>query len=474
MRRNVLLITTLFFSLVMLAQNDPTIMTINGVPVLRSEFEYSYNKYNTCGVSDKKTVNEYADLFIDYKLKVAAALDAHCDTLASFKKDLALYRDQEILTSFVSDSDIEKEAMKFYNDKLMKVGVKGLIRPAHIFIHLSQKANDAEKVAAQNRIDSIYDLLKNGADFADLARKYSEDDTSSKGGLLPWISPGQTLKEFEDQAYSLKKGEMSKPFLSTQGYHIILMKDKKALESYDSLKTGIVKQLEMRGIREYIANEKLDSIAKQSHSDLSKEDLIKKISLDMSGNDVQFKNLMTEFHDGLLLYEISNRVVWDKASKDEQGLHKFFKKNKKRYKWDSPRFKGIVYHVTNQFDKKAVVNCIKKVPFSDWNEKLASTFNKSIIRVKAEKGIFKQGDNPFIDKLIFKKAVTTSNLKDYPIDATYGKMLKNSPQSYDDVRDLVIADYQDEMEKQWVKELHKKYVVSVNQKVLETVNTHNK
>ena len=55
------------------AQNDPTIMIINGQPVSRSEFEYSYNKNNSEGVIDKKSVNEYVDLFINYKLKVQAA-----------------------------------------------------------------------------------------------------------------------------------------------------------------------------------------------------------------------------------------------------------------------------------------------------------------------------------------------------------------------------------------------------------------
>ena len=82
--------------------------------------------------------------------------------------------------------------------------------------------------------------------------------------------------------------------------------------------------------------------------------------------------------------------------------------------------------------------------------------------------------NAFIDKLVFKKSAEIRELKDYPIDGTYGKILKSSPKSYDDVRDLVIADYQDEMEKQWIKELKKKYLVFINREVLETVNTHNK
>ena len=78
------------------AQDDPTVMTINGQPVARSEFEYSYNKNNAEGVIDKKTVDEYVDLFINYKLKVAAALDARLDTMASFKTEFAQYRDQQI------------------------------------------------------------------------------------------------------------------------------------------------------------------------------------------------------------------------------------------------------------------------------------------------------------------------------------------------------------------------------------------
>ena len=98
------------------AQDDPTVMTINGQPVARSEFEYSYNKNNAEGVIDKKTVDEYVDLFINYKLKVAAALDARLDTMASFKTEFAQYRDQQIRPTFVGDADIEAEARRVYDN----------------------------------------------------------------------------------------------------------------------------------------------------------------------------------------------------------------------------------------------------------------------------------------------------------------------------------------------------------------------
>ena len=70
------------------------------------------------------------------------------------------------------------------------------------------------------------------------------------------------------------------------------------------------------------------------------------------------KNLIREYHDGLLLYEISNRLVWDKASKDEKGQAAYFAKNKKRFKWNEPRFKGIAYHVKDAADVEAVKKSI--------------------------------------------------------------------------------------------------------------------
>lgn len=101
MRIKTLLVVLLLGSLTAFAQKDPTIMTINGQPVSRSEFEYSYNKNNAEGVIDKKSVDEYVDLFINYKLKVQAALDAHLDTLTSFKKEFLSYRDQQVLPSLL-------------------------------------------------------------------------------------------------------------------------------------------------------------------------------------------------------------------------------------------------------------------------------------------------------------------------------------------------------------------------------------
>lgn len=456
------------------AQDDPTVMTINGQPVARSEFEYSYNKNNAEGVIDKKTVEQYVDLFVNYKLKVAAALEARLDTLTSFKQEFAQYRDQQIRPSFVTDSDVEAEARKVYDNTKLAIGPRGLVRPAHIFLYLGQQATPEQQQQAKERIDSIYGALKAGADFADMARRLSQDRASAaNGGLLPWIGPNQTLKEFEDKAYALKDGEMSEPFLSPAGYHIILMKGHKQLEPYDSLRSNILGFLEQRNVRERIARMRIDTIVAHSHGTLTREEVLARRADSLMALDPDLKNLIREYHDGLLLYEISNRTVWDKAARDSAGLEAFFKKNKKKYAWAEPRYKGMAYHVKDEADVEAVKDCVKDLPFTEWAEALRTTFNSdSVLRIRVEKGIFKRGDNALIDREVFKKDTVVAPTKDYPIDAVYGKLLKKGPEEYTDVIGLVTADYQDMLEKKWVAGLRRKYAVEVNKEVLATVNNH--
>lgn len=313
--------------------SDPVVMTINGQNVTRSEFEYSYNKNNGDEVIEKTTVEQYVPLFVNYKLKVAAALDARLDTLASFKAEFAKYRDQQVRPTMVTSEDVENEARKIYDDRQKMIGDKGLIRPAHILIRLSQKASITAQDSAKARIDSIYACLRSGADFADIATRLSQDPGSAKrGGLLPWICTGQTLKEFEDVAFSLNKGEMSKPFLSPVGYHIVKMTDRKQLEPYDSLRANIINFIEKRNLRDAIAQRKVSEMVKSSDGRLSAAEIMQQRADSLAKVDEAMKYLIQEYHDGLLLFEVSNREVWEKAAADSVGQMKWYKKyRKKRY-----------------------------------------------------------------------------------------------------------------------------------------------
>lgn len=271
---------------------------------------------------------------------------------------------------------------------------------------------------------------------------------------------------------SLKLGEISRPVLSPFGYHIIKMTGHEDFPPYDSVRADIMQFIDMRGLRDQIIDQKIDSLAKQAGNGVTKEQILSKRLADMEEKDADLRNLIKEYHDGLLMIEMSNRTVWDKAAKDEAGLEAYFSKHKKQYKWSEPRFKGIAYHVRKREDVAAVKNCVKNLPFSKWAEALRKTFNAdSVIRIRVEKGIFRKGDNAYVDRDVFKKDTTIAPMKDYPIDATFGKKVK-APEGMDDVRGLVVADYQDELEKNWVEALRKRYKVVVDPKVVATVNKH--
>lgn len=464
----------LFLSSGLWAQDDPVVMQINGKPVLRSEFEYSLNKNNSLGDANRKNIDEYVDMFVNYRLKVEAALDARLDTLSSFQKEFRMYRDQQIrpllMDSTVWESDIREE----YNRYVSFIGEKGLVFPAHIFVRVGQKATAAERDAAKARIDSIYNMLNLGVDFAFMAKDCSEDvATGRKGGDIGWIAPKQTLKEFEDVAYSLKKGEYSKPFLSTIGYHIVLLKDKKPAQSYEELRSDIVTYLERSGRREALINQVVDSIARSNGKVMTADQVMDSEAEKYSASDPNLKYLIKEYHDGLLLYEVCQRNIWDKATADTIGLENFFKKNRKKYVYKEPHFAGAVYQCREKGQLKQVRKLLKNTPEVQWVTAVRSAFNTdSLPQVRIEKKIFKKGDNARVDYLVFKSGKEPKQNKTYPYNDAYGRVLKKKPKYWTDVRSEVVSDYQDYMEREFVKQLRSKYKVVVYDNVLKTVNKH--
>lgn len=452
--------------------DDSVIMRINGKPVTRSEFEYSYNKNNTEGVIDRKSVADYVSLFVAYKLKVEAAKDAGLDTMTSFKREFATYRDQQIRPAIINDSDIEAEARKIYDETQRQIdGNGGMVKVAHILIMTSRNANDSLNAVAKVKADSIYGVLKKGGDFADVAKKYSQDPSSAQeGGELPWIVRGQTLKEFEDKAWSLKDGEMSEPVKTAAGWHILLKKGVRNFFDYASQRDAIMKFIDGQGLREQITDAKLDTLAKQQNTTPEKILEAKKVELEQK--DPSLRYLIQEYHDGLLLYDIANAKVWGKARQDSVGQEEYFKAHRKKYAWKEPRFKGIAYCARHEEDIQKVKDVLKDKPFDEWADVLRNTFNNdSVLRIRAEKGIFSVGMNAIVDKLVFGKDTTATAVKDFPYTDVYGRKI-NAPDGVDDVRQQVITDYQDNLEKQWVKALRKRYKVQVDNKVVATVNKH--
>lgn len=182
-----------------------------------------------------------------------------------------------------------------------------------------------------------------------------------------------------------------------------------------------------------------------------------------------FRFLMQEYHDGILLFEVSNREVWDKASKDTEGLDKYFRAHKTDYTWEKPHYKGRIISCKDKATLKAAKAIVAKSNNDSIDKYLRTRLNDSIQYVKVEKGLYVQGDNKAVDKYAFKTKDAYTPATDYPYVFVSGKMLKKIPENYTDVRGLVTADYQEFLEKEWIKALRAKYPVVINQEVLKTV-----
>ncbi|MBU3853080.1 MAG: peptidylprolyl isomerase [Candidatus Paraprevotella stercoravium] len=455
-------------------QDDPIVMKINGKNILRSEFEYNYNKNNSAGVADPKGIKDYVPLFVNYKLKVEAAKDARYDTLSSFKKEFLMYRNQQIRSLLIDPKVEESEARKYYDQLKQNIGPDGLIRVAHIFIQIPQKASQDQIDKAKNKIDSINKEIQSGGSFGELAMKFSDDKMSSiRGGELPWLARKQTIKEFEDVAFKLKPGEISQPFLSPLGYHIVRMLEQKQLEPYDTLRTNILKYLESKGLQDKLADQVLDSMVQASNQSLTVAQVLDRETDRLCAQDSDLKYLIQEYHDGLLLFELSSREIWQKAAKDEKGLSKYFRKNKKRYAWDKPHFNGVLYFYRDEALGKKIKKTLKKADERDWAKVMRKTFNKdSLSQVRASVKMFVEGDNPYVDYCVFDSKKKPNERKTYPYYDVYGRKLVKGPKKWTDVKNEVISDYQAVKEKEYIEELRKKYTVEIFEEVLKTVNKH--
>ena len=123
MKTIALFIASLAIGMSAVAQtDDPIVMKINGKNITRSEFEYSFNKNNSDGVLDKKTVEEYVPLYVDFKLKVAEAERQQIDTIAAIRKELNSYKEQMVLPTIVDTAYIEREARRTYDNTAARFG----------------------------------------------------------------------------------------------------------------------------------------------------------------------------------------------------------------------------------------------------------------------------------------------------------------------------------------------------------------
>jgi peptidyl-prolyl cis-trans isomerase SurA len=182
----------------------------------------------------------------------------------------------------------------------------------------------------------------------------------------------------------------------------------------------------------------------------------------------EFKNLLNEYRDGILLFNIMNSEVWEKANQDSEGLKSFFERHKEDYAWEQPHYRGYIVLCKDNKTKKKMQKEISKMDPEEAVKFLTENYKVGDVSyVDVKKGLFVKGDNPYVDELVFKtgKAVCPEEYSDFFV---LGK-LSNIPDSYTDVRGLVVTDYQTYLEKMWIEYLNKKYPVVINKEVVNTI-----
>jgi len=184
-----------------------------------------------------------------------------------------------------------------------------------------------------------------------------------------------------------------------------------------------------------------------------------------------FRLLVNEYHDGILLFNLSEKVVWNKAVQDSLGLQDFYQKNKSKYMWKD-RISASIY---SSKDEKLHNKIYKNLKRGISKDVLLNKFNKtSNLNLIIEEGVFEQGDNPIIDQYVYSEGNYTDLSKnDIIICGEKNKLIlvkdliESSVKDLGDIKGIVISDYQSLLEEEWLKKLKLNYSVVLNDEIFD-------
>lgn len=187
---------------------------------------------------------------------------------------------------------------------------------------------------------------------------------------------------------------------------------------------------------------------------------------DLPTQNAEYGNLLKEYRDGILLFDISDRNVWSRAKEDTAGLDKWFNDHRDRYKWNAPKFKSYIIFATSDSVLSVARGYLAANPAIEGKD-LVSELGKVCGRnVRVERVIAAQGENAIVDYLGFDGPRPTPTGRWVAYEA-YRPAILDAPAEVADERGAVTADYQASLEESWLKQLHKKHKVKVNKKVLK-------
>ena len=656
------IIIACFVTITAFAQNNSQmLLTVENEKITVDDFLKVYNKNNNAANAiDPKSVEEYLELFINFKLKVKEAEALGMDTAKDFVRELRGYRtqlakpyltDQEMTDELIKEAyermktdvhtshilvrvglnalpadtmkarnrlnsilrviknpekDFGKTAAEWsedpsaaqnygdlgyftafqmvypfetaaYNTEVGKVSkpvrtrfgyhllyihdkrpARGQIKAAHILIKTDEKAEDIKQANAEQKINEIYDRIKNGESFEALARQFSDDKSSAvKGGELPMFGTGRMVPEFEDAAFALKSdGEVSAPIKTQYGWHIIKRLEYEPIPPFEEVAKEIKRKIsrdgrsqktktafldKLKNTYQYKVDEKalkemvscmtddffegqwsaekecagkekfLFSLVdveqgskkyeftqadlaqfmqsnrryERTEENLGQKETILGLILDrmveakvmqleddnLEEKYPEFKHIMKEYRDGILLFELMDEKVWTKAIKDTAGLEAFYEANKTKFMWDK-RLDAKIYVCKDEAVAKKARKLAKKQAKKGWsNDRILEKINAdSQLALDIREGKYLKGDDPIIDKIEWKQGLSENmNIDNQTIFVSVLQVLPPQPKAISEARGIITAAYQTKLEEDWIKELRNKYNFKVDENVLKSI-----
>ncbi len=647
MKKFFVLTLSLFLGTAAFAQ-DPVIMTIDGHPITKSEFLQIYLKNNDNPTYDKASLDDYMELFRKFKLKVAEAEDLGYDTVPKLVRELTGYRKQ-LARPYLIDSarnealvleayDRMKEEVhashilvrldenatpadtlaaynrlmglrerivggqKFalvasgkngsedpsvknnggdlgfftafqmvypfeetaYNTPVGEVSMpfrtrfgyhilqvherrpaRGTIEAAHIFISIGKKTGEEAVKTAEDRINEIHEMLKEGADFEELVAKHSDDPSSNqKGGKLPLFGTNTTTRmvpEFSRAAFALENdGDISEPIRTQYGFHIIKRLSWKGLAPYAELKKELQNRVSRdersvstqisfvaklkedynfkakgKGTRKwfyknidstyYVGNFKASALSKnkpmfildgkkfgqkafaeylEESFRVKKESTIESLVNNQFDKWVQqaildyeetklpekfpaYKALITEYHDGILLYEVMSDNVWNKAMRDTSGLRAYHENHKNDYQWgeriDADIFECISRELADSTAKLLTIDTLTSTTI------VRMINESSALNLKPRFGKFEISRMPYLNEsgVTFTEGMNPIyeyNGKFYLVNVR--NILNPELKQFDEAKGAVTSDYQNYLEARWLAKIANKHEIKINSEVL--------
>ncbi len=629
---------------------DPIMLIVGGDAVTRAEFESIYRKNNSKDTaSSRKALEEYLQLFINFKLKVKAAKVAGKDTAKAFQTELKGYR-RQLAQPYLTDKNVNdkliqeaydrskkdvkashilislpseplpKDTLAAYT-KAMKIrerlikgedfallarqnsedpsakqndgdlgyftsmmmvypfesaayltpigeisapvrtkfgyhilkvtnvrDAQGQVHVAHIMVKNPENAKDSIIAENKKKIDEINSKIKKGDDFGQLASQFSDDRSSGKnGGQLPWFGTGKMVPEFEKVAFELKNdNEVSEPFRTPYGWHIVKRLERKGVQSFDEVKAELKSKIskdsrsqlssdaviarvkkengfteDFKALDEFILkvdtsflsgrwksdgvktmlkplfvlgkeastqydfaeflvqnqsrqtkDNNLEALVRKSYDYFKNEKVKAYEDVRLEQKYPEFRMLMQEYRDGIMLFEITDENVWSKALKDTIGLEEFHKQNLANYMWGN-RVEAVVYKSKDVKIAKATRKMVaKRAKKGTSIDAIRAEVNESSqLNLQTEKGSFSKGDNETVDGVNWVLGISADkvNADGSVTFVEITKILEPTPKTLQEARGLITADYQTYLEQKWIKELQSKYPVEVKRDIFDSI-----